>query len=70
MPLARPIERVGETPLVEFTRLRPKPGVLVYARIEGQNPSGGAKGRGARCPRAISAAAAAAPLDLDEIRWW
>ena len=31
---------VGGTPLVELTRLAPRPGVKLYAKLEGQNPTG------------------------------
>lgn len=36
---------VGGTPLVELTRLSPKPGVRLFAKLEGQNPSGSVKDR-------------------------
>jgi [CysO sulfur-carrier protein]-thiocarboxylate-dependent cysteine synthase len=36
---------VGGTPLVELTRLSPKPGIRLYAKVEGQNPSGSVKDR-------------------------
>lgn len=36
---------VGNTPLVELTRLSPKPGVRLFAKLEGQNPSGSIKDR-------------------------
>jgi cysteine synthase len=38
------LELVGNTPLVELTRLSP-PGVRVYAKLEGQNPTGSIKDR-------------------------
>src|SRR3954467_6464309 len=39
------LELVGNTPLVELSRLTPKPGVRMYAKLEGQNPTGSIKDR-------------------------
>jgi cysteine synthase B len=39
------LDLVGGTPLVELTRLAPKPGVRIYAKLEGQNPTGSIKDR-------------------------
>ena len=39
---------MGNTPLVELKSLRPKPSVRIYAKLEGQNPSGSIKDRIAR----------------------
>jgi cysteine synthase B len=39
------LDLVGSTPLVELTRLSPKPSVRLYAKLEGQNPSGSIKDR-------------------------
>jgi cysteine synthase B len=39
---------VGNTPLVELTRLTPKPSVRIYAKLEGQNPTGSIKDRVAK----------------------
>jgi cysteine synthase B len=36
---------VGNTPLVELSRLAPKPGVRLYAKLEGENPTGSIKDR-------------------------
>jgi len=36
---------VGDTPLVELPRLSPKPSVRLYAKLEGQNPTGSIKDR-------------------------
>jgi cysteine synthase len=36
---------VGNTPLVELPRLSPRPGVQLYAKLEGQNPTGSIKDR-------------------------
>ena len=42
------LDLIGGTPLVELARLSPKPGVRIYAKLEGQNPSGSIKDRVAR----------------------
>jgi cysteine synthase B len=39
---------IGGTPLVELQRLSPKPSVRLYAKLEGQNPTGSIKDRVAR----------------------
>src|SRR5207247_170210 len=39
------LDLVGNTPLVEVPRLSPKPGVRLYAKLEGQNPTGSIKDR-------------------------
>jgi [CysO sulfur-carrier protein]-thiocarboxylate-dependent cysteine synthase len=39
------LDLVGSTPLVELRRLSPKPGVRIYAKLEGQNPTGSIKDR-------------------------
>jgi [CysO sulfur-carrier protein]-thiocarboxylate-dependent cysteine synthase len=39
------LDLVGSTPLVELSRLSPKPSVRMYAKLEGQNPSGSIKDR-------------------------
>ena len=39
------LELVGNTPLVELPRLSPKPAVKLYAKLEGQNPTGSIKDR-------------------------
>ena len=36
---------VGGTPLVELRNMSPKPGVRIFAKLEGQNPSGSVKDR-------------------------
>ena len=36
---------IGNTPLLELRRLAPKPGVRIFAKLEGQNPSGSIKDR-------------------------
>ena len=42
------IESIGNTPLVELKHLSPKPGVNLYAKLEGRNPTGSVKDRVAR----------------------
>lgn len=42
------LDLVGGTPLVELTRLAPSPTVRLYAKLEGQNPSGSIKDRVAK----------------------
>src|SRR3954452_6478143 len=42
------VESIGNTPLVELPRLSPKPEVRIYAKLEGHNPTGAVKDRGAR----------------------
>jgi cysteine synthase len=39
------LEMVGNTPLVEISELSPKPGVRLFAKLEGQNPTGSVKDR-------------------------
>jgi cysteine synthase/molybdopterin converting factor small subunit len=42
------LETVGSTPLVELTRFAPHDGVRLYAKLEGQNPTGSIKDRVAK----------------------
>ena len=42
------LDLVGSTPLVELPRLSPKPSVRLFAKLEGQNPSGSIKDRVAK----------------------
>jgi cysteine synthase B len=42
------LDLVGSTPLVELPRISPKPEVKIYAKLEGQNPSGSIKDRVAK----------------------
>jgi cysteine synthase B len=42
------LDLVGNTPLVELKRLSPKPSVQLYAKLEGQNPTGSIKDRVAK----------------------
>ena len=39
------LDLVGSTPLVELQRLSPKPSVRIFAKLEGQNPTGSIKDR-------------------------
>ena len=55
------LELVGNTPLVELSHLSPKPSVRLYAKLEGQNPTGSIKDRVALAM--IEAAEAAGELD-------
>jgi cysteine synthase len=52
---------VGSTPLVELPRLAPKPDVKLFAKLEGQNPSGSIKDRIAKAM--IEAAEASGELE-------
>jgi len=52
---------VGNTPLVELRRLSPKPSVRIYAKLEGQNPTGSIKDRVAKSM--IEAAEASGELE-------
>ena len=38
-------QAIGNTPLVELTRLNPVPGVRIFAKLEGNNPGGSVKDR-------------------------
>jgi len=42
------LDLIGSTPLVELSRLSPKPSVRMYAKLEGQNPTGSIKDRVAK----------------------
>ena len=44
-PASSLLDLVGNTPLVELRRFAPKPSVRVYAKLEGQNPTGSIKDR-------------------------
>ena len=39
------LAQIGDTPLIELKRLSPKPGIRLFAKLEGQNPSGSVKDR-------------------------
>src|SRR5262245_3051660 len=55
------LDLVGNTPLVELRRFSPKEGVRIYAKLEGQNPTGSIKDRVAKTM--IEAAEAAGELE-------
>jgi [CysO sulfur-carrier protein]-thiocarboxylate-dependent cysteine synthase len=55
------LETVGSTPLVELPRLAPHDGVRLYAKLEGQNPTGSIKDRVAKAM--IEAAEASGELE-------
>src|SRR5690349_22589489 len=42
------LEAIGNTPLVELGRLSPHPGVRIWAKLEGRNPTGSVKDRVAK----------------------
>ena len=39
------LSAIGNTPLIELQRMSPKPAVHIYAKLEGQNPTGSVKDR-------------------------
>lgn len=39
------LDLIGDTPLVDVSRLSPKPDVAIFAKLEGQNPGGSSKDR-------------------------
>ena len=55
------LDLVGSTPLVELPRITPKPGVRLYAKLEGENPSGSIKDRVAKAM--VEAAEASGELE-------
>jgi cysteine synthase B len=55
------LDLIGSTPLVELTRLSPKPSVRLYAKLEAQNPTGSLKDRVAKAM--LDAAEAAGELE-------
>ena len=55
------LETVGQTPLVELQRLAPAGGARIYAKLEGQNPTGSIKDRIAKAM--IEAAEASGELE-------
>jgi [CysO sulfur-carrier protein]-thiocarboxylate-dependent cysteine synthase len=63
MPAPTVLDLIGNTPLVELPRLSPKPGVRLFAKLEGQNPTGSVKDRIAKYM--IEAAEAAGELTPD-----
>ena len=65
MLYANLIEAIGNTPLVELPRLSPKPGVRLFAKLEGQNPTGSVKDRIAKYM--IEAAERSGDLTADRV---
>ncbi len=59
------LDAVGDTPLVGIQRLSPKPGVRLWAKLEGQNPTGSLKDRIARAM--IEDAEASGRLTADHV---
>ncbi len=55
------LQLIGNTPLVELSHITPKPGVQIYAKLEGQNPTGSIKDRVAKSM--IEAAEASGELE-------
>jgi cysteine synthase B len=55
------LDLIGNTPLVELRRITPKHGVQIYAKLEGQNPTGSIKDRVAKAM--IDAAEASGELE-------
>ena len=55
------LEAIGATPLVELPRISPEGGARIYAKLEGQNPTGSIKDRIAKTM--IEAAEASGELD-------
>jgi cysteine synthase B len=45
MRFANIVEAIGHTPLVELPRFSPRPGVRIFAKLEGYNPTGSVKDR-------------------------
>src|ERR1700686_1419852 len=42
------VESIGGTPMVQLSRLSPKPEVKIFAKLEGRNPTGSVKDRVAK----------------------
>jgi cysteine synthase B len=59
------LEAIGNTPLVGIQRLSPKPSVRLWAKLEGQNPTGSLKDRIARAM--IEEAEASGKLTADRV---
>src|SRR4051812_20590441 len=45
MPASSMLDLIGNTPLVELKSFSPKEGVRIFAKLEGQNPTGSVKDR-------------------------
>jgi len=61
------VDTIGNTPLVELKSFSPRPGVQIFAKLEGVNPSGSIKDRIAR--KMIEEAEAAGRLTPGSILW-
>src|SRR6266446_3671563 len=59
------LDTIGNTPLVELKSFSPRPGVQIFAKLEGANPSGSIKDRIAR--KMIEEAEASGKLTHDSI---
>jgi cysteine synthase B len=59
------LDAIGNTPLVALPRMSPKPGVRLWAKLEGQNPTGSLKDRIAKAM--IEAAEASGELTPDKV---
>src|ERR1700740_345400 len=59
------LETIGNTPLVELRSFSPHPGVQIFAKLEGANPSGSVKDRIAK--KMIAEAAASVKLHAGSI---
>jgi len=59
------LDTIGNTPLVELKSFSPRPGVQIYAKLEGANPSGSIKDRIAK--KMIEDAEASGELTHDKI---
>src|SRR6266849_10669114 len=59
------LETIGHTPLIELRSFSPRPGVQIFAKLEGNNPSGSIKDRIAR--KMIEEAEASGKLTRDSI---
>jgi len=59
------LDTIGNTPLVALPRMSPKPGVRLWGKLEGQNPTGSLKDRIAKAM--IEAAEASGELTPDKV---
>ncbi|HWO71639.1 MAG TPA: cysteine synthase family protein [Actinomycetota bacterium] len=59
------LDAIGNTPLVALPRMSPKPGVRLWGKLEGQNPTGSLKDRIAKAM--IEAAEASGELTPDKV---
>ena len=65
MKAASILEAIGDTPLVELRRISPKPTVRIFAKLEGNNPTGSLKDRIAKSM--IEAAEQSGALTPDKV---